>query len=147
MKRASTCSARGRRSCCCRRERSPRDWPDLTETSSVARNVCRQVGTPLPPPTTGKATLFVPLKSLVFLRLSHQMILSWTGARLEGGQYEKANVNATDNHNSTCMHHAAAAGMKVCVEVREGARRSRPSPSAAVPGLLSVGSAEPFFFP
>ncbi|TNM92770.1 hypothetical protein fugu_018172 [Takifugu bimaculatus] len=46
-----------------------------------------------------------------------QMILSWTGARLEGGQYEKANVNATDNHNSTCMHYAAAAGMKICVEL------------------------------
>lgn len=52
------------------------------------------------------------------------MILSWTGARLEGGQYEKANVNATDNHNSTCMHYAAAAGMKICVEVRESVRRS-----------------------
>lgn len=47
------------------------------------------------------------------------MMLSWTGARLEGGQYEKANVNATDNHSSTCMHYAAAAGMKICVEVRE----------------------------
>lgn len=46
------------------------------------------------------------------------MILSWTGARLEGGQYEKANVNATDNHHSTCLHYAAAAGMKSCVEVR-----------------------------
>lgn len=47
------------------------------------------------------------------------MSLSWTGARLEGGQYEKANVNATDNHHSTCLHYAAAAGMKSCVEVRE----------------------------
>uniref|UniRef100_A0A672J3R4 Ankyrin repeat and IBR domain-containing protein 1 n=1 Tax=Salarias fasciatus TaxID=181472 RepID=A0A672J3R4_SALFA len=46
-----------------------------------------------------------------------QMILSWTGARLEGGQYEKANVNATDNHHSTCLHYAAAAGMKSCVEL------------------------------
>lgn len=46
------------------------------------------------------------------------MILSWTGARLEGGQYEKANVNASDNHHSTCLHYAAAAGMKSCVEVR-----------------------------
>uniref|UniRef100_A0A1A8NSM8 Ankyrin repeat and IBR domain-containing protein 1 n=1 Tax=Nothobranchius rachovii TaxID=451742 RepID=A0A1A8NSM8_9TELE len=46
-----------------------------------------------------------------------QMILSWTGARLEGGQYEKANVNATDNHRSTCLHYAAAAGMKSCVEL------------------------------
>ncbi|KAG7501058.1 ankyrin repeat and IBR domain-containing protein 1-like [Solea senegalensis] len=46
-----------------------------------------------------------------------QMILSWTGARLERGQYEKANVNATDNHNSTCLHYAAAAGMKSCVEL------------------------------
>lgn len=48
-----------------------------------------------------------------------QLILSWTGATLEGGQYEKANVNATDNHHSTCLHYAAAAGMKNCVEVRE----------------------------
>ncbi|XP_060916531.1 ankyrin repeat and IBR domain-containing protein 1-like isoform X2 [Labrus mixtus] len=46
-----------------------------------------------------------------------QMILSWTGARLEGGQYEKANVNTTDNHHSTCLHYAAAAGMKSCVEL------------------------------
>ncbi|XP_077599849.1 ankyrin repeat and IBR domain-containing protein 1-like isoform X2 [Stigmatopora nigra] len=46
-----------------------------------------------------------------------QMILSWTGARLEGGQYEKANVNATDNRRSTCLHYAAAAGMKSCVEL------------------------------
>ncbi|KAK1880854.1 Ankyrin repeat and IBR domain containing protein 1 [Dissostichus eleginoides] len=46
-----------------------------------------------------------------------QMILSWTGARLEGGQYEKAKVNASDNHHSTCLHYAAAAGMKSCVEL------------------------------
>ncbi|XP_038159182.1 ankyrin repeat and IBR domain-containing protein 1-like isoform X1 [Cyprinodon tularosa] len=46
-----------------------------------------------------------------------QMILSWTGARLESGQYEKANVNTTDNHHSTCLHYAAAAGMKSCVEL------------------------------
>ncbi|XP_053718803.1 ankyrin repeat and IBR domain-containing protein 1-like [Synchiropus splendidus] len=46
-----------------------------------------------------------------------QMILSWSGARLEGGQYEKANVNSTDNHHSTCLHYAAAAGMKSCVEL------------------------------
>nr|XP_061787267.1 ankyrin repeat and IBR domain-containing protein 1-like isoform X2 [Nerophis lumbriciformis] len=48
---------------------------------------------------------------------SLQMILSWTGARLEGGQYEKANVNATDNRHSTCLHYAAASGMKSCVEL------------------------------
>lgn len=66
------------------------------------------------------------------------MILSWTGARLEGGQYEKANVNATDNHNSTCMHAAAAAGMKICVEVRGRGRVAAP-----VSGDLSlVGSAD-----
>lgn len=58
---------------------------------------------------------------VTFVLLWCQMILSWTGARLEGGQYEKANVNATDNHSSTCMHYAAAAGMKICVEVRESA--------------------------
>lgn len=51
------------------------------------------------------------------------MILNWTGARLEGGQYEKANVNATDNHHSTCLHYAAAAGMKSCVEVRQSLGR------------------------
>lgn len=54
-----------------------------------------------------------------------QLILSWTGARLEGGQYEKANVNATDNHHSTCLHYAAAAGMKSCVEVRESVWTSK----------------------
>ncbi|CAL8238698.1 unnamed protein product [Lota lota] len=48
---------------------------------------------------------------------SLQMILSWTGARLGRGQYERANVNATDNHHSTCLHYAAAAGMKCCVEL------------------------------
>uniref|UniRef100_A0A8C6S543 Uncharacterized protein n=1 Tax=Neogobius melanostomus TaxID=47308 RepID=A0A8C6S543_9GOBI len=48
---------------------------------------------------------------------SLQMILSWTGARLDGGQYEKANVNATDNHHCTCLHYAAAAGLRSCVEL------------------------------
>ena len=52
------------------------------------------------------------------------MILSWTGARLDGCQYEKAKVNASDNHHSTCLHYAAAAGMKSCVEVRERERES-----------------------
>ncbi|CAL1584663.1 unnamed protein product [Knipowitschia caucasica] len=46
-----------------------------------------------------------------------QMILSWTGARLEGGQYEKANVNSTDNHHCICLHYASAAGMRSCVEL------------------------------
>ncbi|XP_010871610.2 ankyrin repeat and IBR domain-containing protein 1 isoform X2 [Esox lucius] len=46
-----------------------------------------------------------------------QMILSWTGARLDRGQYERANVNAADNRNSTCLHYAAAAGLKSCVEL------------------------------
>lgn len=69
------------------------------------------------------------------------MILSWTGARLDGGQYEKANVNATDNHSSTCMHYAAAAGMKICVEVRESMWRSILWLRRAVSGNLSVGSA------
>ena len=50
------------------------------------------------------------------------MILSWTGARLDRGQYERVNINATDNRNSTCLHYAAAAGMKNCVEVRERER-------------------------
>ena len=56
---------------------------------------------------------------LLCVCVSHKMILSWTGARLGRGQYERANVNATDNHHSTCLHYAAAAGMKSCVEVRE----------------------------
>ncbi len=46
-----------------------------------------------------------------------QMILLWTGAKLDQGEYERANVNATDNKKSTCLHYAAAAGMKNCVEV------------------------------
>ncbi|XP_009292721.1 ankyrin repeat and IBR domain-containing protein 1 isoform X2 [Danio rerio] len=46
-----------------------------------------------------------------------QMILQWTGAKLDQGEYERANVNATDNKKSTCLHYAAAAGMKNCVEL------------------------------
>ncbi|XP_052439593.1 ankyrin repeat and IBR domain-containing protein 1-like isoform X1 [Carassius gibelio] len=46
-----------------------------------------------------------------------QMILQWTGAKLDKGEYERANVNATDNKKSTCLHYAAAAGMKNCVEL------------------------------
>ncbi|CAG5891874.1 unnamed protein product [Menidia menidia] len=55
--------------------------------------------------------------------------------RLEGGQYEKANVNATDNHHSTCLHYAAAAGMKSCVEVSgvESPRRHSDVWGAALP--------------
>ncbi|KAI1902026.1 hypothetical protein AGOR_G00040470 [Albula goreensis] len=45
-----------------------------------------------------------------------QMILKWTGAKLDQGEYERANVNATDNKKSTCLHYAAASGMKTCVE-------------------------------
>uniref|UniRef100_A0A8B9LFT0 Ankyrin repeat and IBR domain-containing protein 1 n=1 Tax=Astyanax mexicanus TaxID=7994 RepID=A0A8B9LFT0_ASTMX len=46
-----------------------------------------------------------------------QMILRWTGAKLDQGEYERADVNATDNKRSTCLHYAAAAGMKSCVEL------------------------------
>uniref|UniRef100_A0A3B4D7W6 Ankyrin repeat and IBR domain-containing protein 1 n=1 Tax=Pygocentrus nattereri TaxID=42514 RepID=A0A3B4D7W6_PYGNA len=46
-----------------------------------------------------------------------QMMLRWTGAKLDQGEYERANVNAADNKKSTCLHYAAAAGMKSCVEL------------------------------
>lgn len=129
MKHASTCCAKGRRYCCCQRERCRRDWPDRRETSSVVQNVCRYTRTGKESPsyhsTKVKAALLITLTFvLIFMFLCYQMILSWTGARLDGGQYEKANVNATDNHSSTCMHYAAAAGMKICVEVRESVWRS-----------------------
>ncbi|XP_061110577.1 ankyrin repeat and IBR domain-containing protein 1-like isoform X1 [Conger conger] len=45
-----------------------------------------------------------------------QMILKWTGAKLDQGEYERANINATDNKKNTCLHYAAASGMKICVE-------------------------------
>uniref|UniRef100_A0A3B3C821 Ankyrin repeat and IBR domain-containing protein 1 n=1 Tax=Oryzias melastigma TaxID=30732 RepID=A0A3B3C821_ORYME len=46
-----------------------------------------------------------------------QIILSWTGAKLDHGQYERADVNASDNKKNTCLHYAAASGMKTCVEL------------------------------
>uniref|UniRef100_A0A671XBK8 Ankyrin repeat and IBR domain-containing protein 1 n=1 Tax=Sparus aurata TaxID=8175 RepID=A0A671XBK8_SPAAU len=45
-----------------------------------------------------------------------QIILAWTGAKLDHGEYESADVNATDNKKNTCLHYAAASGMKTCVE-------------------------------
>uniref|UniRef100_A0A8C4ST34 Ankyrin repeat and IBR domain-containing protein 1 n=1 Tax=Erpetoichthys calabaricus TaxID=27687 RepID=A0A8C4ST34_ERPCA len=45
-----------------------------------------------------------------------QMTLKWTGAKLDQGEYERADVNAVDNKKSTCLHYAAASGMKTCVE-------------------------------
>ncbi|XP_041101384.1 ankyrin repeat and IBR domain-containing protein 1-like isoform X5 [Polyodon spathula] len=45
-----------------------------------------------------------------------QMILKWTGAKLAQGEYERADVNATDNKKNTSLHYAAASGMKTCVE-------------------------------
>uniref|UniRef100_A0A673CU07 Ankyrin repeat and IBR domain-containing protein 1 n=1 Tax=Sphaeramia orbicularis TaxID=375764 RepID=A0A673CU07_9TELE len=45
-----------------------------------------------------------------------QIILSWTGAKLDRGEYESADINATDNKKNTCLHYAAASGMKTCVE-------------------------------
>lgn len=47
-----------------------------------------------------------------------QMILKWTGAKLDRGEYETADENATDNKKNTPLHYAAASGMKTCVEVR-----------------------------
>lgn len=47
-----------------------------------------------------------------------QLILAWTGAKLDQGEYERADINATDNKKNTCLHYAAASGMKTCVEVR-----------------------------
>ncbi|XP_046898646.1 ankyrin repeat and IBR domain-containing protein 1-like [Hypomesus transpacificus] len=46
-----------------------------------------------------------------------QIVLKWTGAKLDHGEYESANVNATDNNKNTCLHYAAASGMKTCVEL------------------------------
>ncbi|XP_047454078.1 ankyrin repeat and IBR domain-containing protein 1-like [Mugil cephalus] len=46
-----------------------------------------------------------------------QIILVWTGAKLDHGEYETADVNATDNKKNTCLHYAAASGMKTCVEL------------------------------
>ncbi|XP_015213489.2 ankyrin repeat and IBR domain-containing protein 1 isoform X2 [Lepisosteus oculatus] len=45
-----------------------------------------------------------------------QMILQWTGAKLDRGEYERADINATDNKKNTSLHYAAASGMKTCVE-------------------------------
>ena len=47
-----------------------------------------------------------------------QMALKWTGAKLDAGEYERADVNTADNRKSTCLHYSAAGGMKICVEVR-----------------------------
>lgn len=47
-----------------------------------------------------------------------QIILAWTGAKLDRGEYESADINATDNKKNTCLHYAAASGMRTCVEVR-----------------------------
>ncbi|XP_067093821.1 ankyrin repeat and IBR domain-containing protein 1-like isoform X3 [Osmerus mordax] len=46
-----------------------------------------------------------------------QIVLKWTGAKLGQGEYESANVNTTDNNKNTCLHYAAASGMKTCVEL------------------------------
>lgn len=46
-----------------------------------------------------------------------KMILLWTGAKLDRGEYESVNVNAKDKKKYTCLHYAAAAGMMSCVEV------------------------------
>ncbi|XP_037640320.1 ankyrin repeat and IBR domain-containing protein 1-like [Sebastes umbrosus] len=48
---------------------------------------------------------------------SLQIVLAWTGAKLDHGEYERADVNATDNKKNTCLHYAAASGMMTCVEL------------------------------
>ncbi|MEQ2210026.1 Ankyrin repeat and IBR domain-containing protein 1 [Xenoophorus captivus] len=45
-----------------------------------------------------------------------QIILTWTGAKLDHGEYESADINATDNKKNTCLHYAAASGMRTSVE-------------------------------
>ncbi|XP_066538894.1 ankyrin repeat and IBR domain-containing protein 1 isoform X2 [Hoplias malabaricus] len=45
-----------------------------------------------------------------------QIILKWTGAKLDRGEFESADVNATDNRKNTPLHYAAASGMKTCVQ-------------------------------
>ncbi|XP_028841127.1 ankyrin repeat and IBR domain-containing protein 1 [Denticeps clupeoides] len=46
-----------------------------------------------------------------------QIVLKWTGAKLDHGEYESADVNAGDNKKNTPLHYAAASGMKTCVEL------------------------------
>uniref|UniRef100_A0A3P8XEI3 Ankyrin repeat and IBR domain-containing protein 1 n=1 Tax=Esox lucius TaxID=8010 RepID=A0A3P8XEI3_ESOLU len=46
-----------------------------------------------------------------------QVILKWTGAKLDRGEYESADVNAADNKKNTSLHYAAASGMRTCVEI------------------------------
>ncbi|XP_061572366.1 ankyrin repeat and IBR domain-containing protein 1-like [Cololabis saira] len=46
-----------------------------------------------------------------------KLVLSWTGAKLDRGEFERADINATDNKKNTCLHYAAASGMKTCVEL------------------------------
>uniref|UniRef100_A0A3Q3BCU0 RBR-type E3 ubiquitin transferase n=1 Tax=Kryptolebias marmoratus TaxID=37003 RepID=A0A3Q3BCU0_KRYMA len=46
-----------------------------------------------------------------------QIILSWKGAKLDHGEYETADVDAIDKKKNTCLHYAAASGMKTCVEL------------------------------
>ncbi|KPP63376.1 ankyrin repeat and IBR domain-containing protein 1-like [Scleropages formosus] len=46
-----------------------------------------------------------------------RLVLGWTGARLDRGEYERADVNGADNKKNTCLHYAAASGMVTCVEL------------------------------
>ena len=55
-----------------------------------------------------------------------QIILKWTGAKLDQGEYENANVNSTDNKKNTSLHYAAASGLKKCVEVRTPSHSPAP---------------------
>ncbi|XP_063042033.1 ankyrin repeat and IBR domain-containing protein 1 isoform X2 [Engraulis encrasicolus] len=46
-----------------------------------------------------------------------QLILKWTGAKLDASQYESADVNAADNKGNSPLHYASASGMRTCVEI------------------------------
>lgn len=52
-----------------------------------------------------------------------QMALKWKGAKLDQGEYERADISAVDNKKNTPLHYAAASGMRACVEllVKHGA--------------------------
>ncbi|XP_033731278.1 ankyrin repeat and IBR domain-containing protein 1-like, partial [Pecten maximus] len=46
-----------------------------------------------------------------------QMLLNWRGATLKDGEVEKIDLAAQDEDLNTALHHAAASGLKRCVEM------------------------------